>query len=68
VLAERYELRSAVITSNLDFSQWDQIFKEPMTTVPIIDRVFHHSIIVEFGKVMSSHRADEAALRRQEMS
>ncbi len=68
LLAERYERRSVVITSNLVFSQWDQIFKGPMTAAAAIDRVVHHSIIVEFGKEMSSHRADEAALRRQEMS
>lgn len=65
LLAERYERRSVVITSNLVFSQWDQIFKNPMTTAAAIDRVVHHSIIVEFGKEMSSHRADQAALRRQ---
>jgi DNA replication protein DnaC len=66
LLAERYERRSVVITSNLVFSQWDQIFKDPMTTAAAIDRVVHHSIIIEFGKEMSSHRADEAALRLQE--
>ena len=66
LLAERYERRSVVITSNLVFSQWDQIFKNPMTTAAAIDRVVHHSIIVEFGKEMSSHRVDEAALRQQE--
>ena len=66
LLAERYERRSVVITSNLVFSQWDQIFKDPMTTAAAIDRVVHHSIIVESGKEMSSHRADEAALRQQE--
>jgi len=65
LLAERYERRSVVITSNLVFSQWDQIFKNPMTTAAAIDRVVHHSIIVEFGKEMSSHRADEAAQRLQ---
>jgi len=55
-----------VITSNLVFSQWDQIFKDPMTTAAAIDRVVHHSIIVEFGKEMTSHRTEEAALRQQE--
>jgi DNA replication protein DnaC len=65
LLAERYERRSVVITSNLVFSQWDQIFKDPMTTAAAIDRVVHHSIIVEFGKEMSSRRADEAALRQE---
>jgi DNA replication protein DnaC len=66
LLAERYERRSVAITSNLVFSQWDQIFKDPMTTAAAIDRVVHHSIIVEFGKEVSSYRADEAALRHQE--
>jgi len=66
LLAERYERRSVVITSNLVFSQWDQIFKNPMTTAAAIDRVVHHSIIVEFGKEMSSHRADEAAKHLQD--
>ena len=66
LLAERYERRSVVITSNLVFSQWDQIFKDPMTTAAAIDRVVHHSIIIEFGKEISSHRADEAAKRFQE--
>ena len=67
LLAERYERRSVVITSNLVFSQWNQIFKNPMTTAAAIDRVVHHSIIVEFGKEMSSHRADQAALRQQDV-
>jgi len=67
LLAERYERRSVVITSNLVFSQWDQIFKNPMTTAAAIDRVVHHSIIVEFGKEISSHRADQAALRQQDI-
>jgi len=62
-LAERYERRSVIITSNLVFSQWDQIFKDPLTTAAAIDRVVHHSIIVEFGKEMKSVRAEEAARR-----
>ena len=66
LLAERYERRSVIITSNLVFSQWDQIFKDPMTTAAAIDRVVHHSIIVEFGKEMPSHRAEEAAQRLQD--
>jgi len=37
-----------------------------MTTAAAIDRVVHHSIIIEFGKEISSHRADEAAKRFQE--
>jgi DNA replication protein DnaC len=47
-LAERYERRSLLISSNLVFSQWDQIFKDPMTTMAAIDRLVHHAIILEF--------------------
>ncbi len=47
-LAERYEKRSVVITSNLVFSQWDQIFKDPMTTMAAVDRLVHHATILEF--------------------
>ena len=66
LLAERYERRSVIITSNLVFSQWEQIFKDPMTTAAAIDRVVHHSIIVEFGKEIPSHRAQQAAQRIQQ--
>ena len=62
-LAERYERRSVVITSNLVFSEWDQIFKDPLTTAAAIDRVVHHSLIIEFGKDVKSVRAEEAARR-----
>ncbi len=62
-LAERYERRSVVITSNLVFSEWDQIFKDPLTTAAAIDRVVHHSVIIEFGREMKSVRAEEAARR-----
>jgi DNA replication protein DnaC len=48
LLAERYERRSLLISSNLVFSQWDRIFKDPMTTMAAIDRLVHHSIILEF--------------------
>lgn len=62
-LAERYERRSVVITSNLVFSDWDQIFKDPLTTAAAIDRVVHHSLIIEFGHDIKSFRAEEAARR-----
>jgi len=46
-LAERYERRSVIITSNVVFSEWDRIFKDPMTTAAAIDRLVHHSTILE---------------------
>jgi DNA replication protein DnaC len=47
-LADRYERKSLMISSNLMFSQWDKIFKDPMTTMAAIDRLVHHSVILEF--------------------
>ncbi len=59
LLAERYERRSVIITTNLVFSEWDRIFKDPMTTMAAIDRVVHHSVILDLMAV-ESYRAQEA--------
>ena len=63
-LAERYERRSVLITSNLVFSEWDRIFKDPMTTAAAIDRLIHHAVILEMTG--SSVRADAAMGARKE--
>ena len=47
--AERYERRSVMISSNLVFSQWERIFQDPMTAMAAVDRLVHHSVILEFG-------------------
>jgi DNA replication protein DnaC len=57
-MAERYERRSLLITSNLVFSQWERIFKDPMTTAAAIDRLVHHAVILEFD--VPSYRTDGA--------
>lgn len=62
-LSERYERRSVMITSNLVFSQWDQIFKNPMTTMAAIDRLVHHAIILEMAG--PSIREEEAKANRR---
>lgn len=49
LLAERYERGSVLLTSNLAFSKWDQIFKDAMTTAAAIDRLVHHSVIIELN-------------------
>jgi len=64
LLAERYERRSVVITSNLVFSQWDRIFKDPMTTAAAIDRIVHHAVILELTG--PSYRAEVAKARMPE--
>lgn len=57
-LAQRYERRSVIITSNLVFSEWSRIFKDPITTAAAIDRLVHHSVILEMTG--PSVRAEEA--------
>jgi DNA replication protein DnaC len=57
-LAERYEQGSVMITSNLPFSKWEKIFKDPMTTAAAIDRVVHHSVILELN--VPSYRMESA--------
>ncbi len=58
LLAQRYERGSMLITSNLPFSKWETIFKDPMTTAAAIDRLVHHSVILELN--VPSYRAEEA--------
>jgi DNA replication protein DnaC len=55
LIAERYERRSMLITSNLVFSDWERIFKDPMATAAAIDRLVHHATILEFN--VPSYRA-----------
>lgn len=64
LLAERYERRSLGVTSNLVFSQWDQIFQNPMATAAAIDRIVHHSVILEFD--VPSYRTAAAQGRQQQ--
>lgn len=61
LLAERYERRSVVITSNLIFAQWDRIFRDQMATAAAIDRLVHHSVLLEFD--VSSFRTEHAKRR-----
>lgn len=58
LLAERYERGSVLLTSNLPFSKWEGIFKDPMTTAAEIDRLVHHSIILELN--VPSYRMEQA--------
>src|SRR5438093_6320569 len=49
LLAHRYERHSVLLTSNLVFSQWERIFKDPMTTAAAVDRLVHHTAILEMN-------------------
>jgi DNA replication protein DnaC len=58
LLADRYEKATTMITSNLPFSGWEKIFKDPMTTAAAVDRLVHHSVIIELN--LTSYRLEEA--------
>lgn len=63
LLAERYERRSVLLTSNLPFSKWEGIFKDPMTTAAAIDRLVHHCVILELN--LPSYRMEQAKKNRE---
>jgi DNA replication protein DnaC len=62
LLAERYERGSVVLTSNLPFAGWELIFKDPMTTAAAIDRLVHHSVIIELNVL--SYRVEQTKKRQ----
>jgi len=64
-LSERYERKSVLITTNLVFSEWERIFKNPMTTMAAVDRVIHHCVILDMMAV-DSYRAHQAAHQHRE--
>jgi DNA replication protein DnaC len=64
LLAERYERKSAMLSTNLVFSEWTRIFKHPLTTVAAIDRVVHHSVILDLMG-LTSYRAQAARTAQQ---
>lgn len=63
LLAERYERGSVMLSSNLPFSKWEQIFKDPMTTAAAIDRLVHHSIILELN--LTSYRLEASKTKTE---
>jgi len=66
LLADRYERGSVMLTSNLPFSQWENIFKDPMTTAAAIDRLVHHSIILELN--LQSYRLEESKKQKRKIN
>jgi DNA replication protein DnaC len=63
LLAHRYESRSILLTSNLVFSEWERIFKDPMTTAAAVDRLVHHSVILELN--LPSYRMEAAQKKKK---
>jgi DNA replication protein DnaC len=62
LIAARYERRSLLITANQPFGAWDAIFPDPAMTVAAIDRLVHHSIILEMNT--DSYRRKSAEAKR----
>ncbi len=62
LLNYRYERGSVMVTSNLPFSKWETIFKDPMTTAAAVDRLVHHSIILEMN--LPSYRMEAAKIKK----
>jgi DNA replication protein DnaC len=63
LLAHRYERGSMLITSNLPFSKWEVIFKDPMTTAAATARLVHHSVVLELN--VASYRAEQARKKKR---
>jgi DNA replication protein DnaC len=62
LISARYERRSLLITANQPFGAWDAIFPDPAMTVAAIDRLVHHSIILEMNT--DSYRRKSAETKR----
>jgi DNA replication protein DnaC len=65
LLADRYETGSVLLSSNLPFSKWERIFKDPMTTAAAIDRLVHHAIILELN--LASYRLENSKTKDKEL-
>ena len=55
--------RSVFVTTNLAFSEWDKVFKNPMTATAIVDRLVHRCVLLEFP-AKRSIREDDAKKRQ----
>src|SRR5699024_11893115 len=42
----RYEKRSTIFTTNINFKSWDEVFQEPKLANAILDRILHHATVV----------------------
>ena len=64
VISDCYERRSLIITSNLEFSQWNTVFGDNRLTAALVDRLIHHSHIVIFTG--ESYRLTQSMLRQKQ--
>lgn len=64
IICERYEKHSTIITTNREFSQWSEFMSDEQLIVAIMDRLVHHSIILNMGGP-ESYRRKEAMARKK---
>jgi DNA replication protein DnaC len=43
----RYERGAMILTSNRGFSEWDQVFGDPVVATALLDRLLHHAVVVQ---------------------
>lgn len=58
----RYEKRSTIFTTNINFKSWDEVFQEPKLANAILDRILHHATVVTIvgdSYRMKQHLAQE---------
>jgi DNA replication protein DnaC len=60
LISERYERKSLAITANTPFSQWGDVFVELAMTLAAVDRLVHHSTILEMNVESYRRRAAQA--------
>ena len=46
LIDRRYEKKSTIITTNINFNSWDEIFFDPIIANAILDRILHHAHVV----------------------
>lgn len=63
VVSECYERKSLIITTNLEFARWNDIFADTKITAALLDRIIHHSHLLDFTE-RDSRRLMDALLNR----
>ena len=46
-ISQRYERRSLVVTTNLPFARWSEVFLDPTAAAAVIDRIVHHATVLQ---------------------
>ena len=65
LISARYERRSMIVTANQPFGQWDQVFPDPAMTIAAVDRLVHHSVILEMNVKHSFRRLNAEQAKKK---